>query len=190
MVILSHIFLSIWVLTMIVGVISLIIIGGSKKITLFQYLYLRIFAEKKDWCNYVKMNEYIDSGHSIPIMELHDFTYMQCDPSMTEQYIEFISHSPYYFLIFDRSGRPDLCGYRTNITKDGNLIFSAFYQKLCLKMASKMGYTYDDLCSILKDGLAREEDRRIKIDRRIKELADLLKEQQKLLNKKQNNTSI
>ncbi len=187
MVTLSHIFLSFLALLMIVGILSLVIIGGSTKITLFQYLYLRFFAERKDWRNYVDMNKYINSGHSIPIMELHDFVHLRCDPSMKEKYSEFISHNPYYFLIFDESGKPELCGYRANIMEDRDIIFSAFYQKLCLKMAGEMGYTYDELCTMLKDGLARNKNRRMENARRIKELESSLaslKKDQEHLNEK------
>ena len=176
MVMVSNIFLSIWGLLMIGCFLSLIILGGSSKITLFQYLYLRFFAEKEDWHNYVEMNKYIDSGHSIPIMELHDFTHMQCDPSLKEKYSEFISNNPYYFLIFNTANGPELCGYSTSSNKCDNIIFSSFYQKLCLKMARKMGYTHDKLCSMLKDGLVREKYRRTENARRVKELEGSLKE--------------
>jgi len=173
---LTNIFLTIGALMLVGCILSLIVIGGATRITPFQYLYLRIFAEKDDWDNYVRMNNYIDSGHSIPIIELHDFTDMQCDPNLREKYAEFISHNPYYFLIFNTVNGPELCGYSTSGKKIGGIIFSSFYQKLCLKMARKMGYTYDDIRSMLKDGLAREEDRCAKNARRMQELEDSLKE--------------
>ena len=193
MVILTQIFLAIGALMLIGGILSLIVIGGATRITPFQYLYLRIFAEKEDRDNYDRMNKYIDSGHSIPIIELHDFTNMQCDPSMKEKCAEFILQNPYYFLIFNTINGPELCGYSTNSKKNGDIIFSAFYQKLCLKMARKMGYTYDDICSMMKDGLAREEDRYAENLRRMQELESSLKElheRQEHLIEKPNNISI
>lgn len=176
MAILTQIFLAIMVLLLIGSVLSMIVLAGASRITPFQYLYLRFFAEKDVWRSYVEMNKYIDSGHTIPIIEMHDFTNLQCDPDLKEKYAEFISQNPYYFLIFNTTNGPELCGYSTTSKKYGGIIFSSFFQKLCLRMARKMGYSYDDLCSILKGGLAREKDRHIEYTHRIKELEASLKE--------------
>ena len=184
---LSFIFLSVLGLIMVGCTLSLIILAGSTKITLFQYLYLRFFAQKEDWNSYVEMNKYIDSGHSIPIFGLHDFTHMQCGPDQKEKYEEFMSNNPYYFLIFNTIKGPELCGYSTNSKRYGGIIFSSFFQKLCLKMAHKMGYTYDELCSMMNDDLSREKDRRLENERKIKEREASLKElheRQERLNEK------
>jgi hypothetical protein len=168
-------------------ILSLIILAGARHITAFQYLYLRFFAEKEDWRNYVEMNKYIDSGHTIPILGLHDYTHMQWDPKLKGTYSEFLSHNPYYFLIFNTPNGPELCGYSTTETRFGGIIFSSFFQKLCLKMAYKMGCTYDGLCDMLKDDLVRENNRRAEKARQMKELESSLKdlrERQEHLNEK------
>ena len=111
------------------------------------------------------MNKYIDSGHFIPVLGLHEFIDMRYDSDMKEKYTEFVSQNPYYFLIFNRGGEPELCGYRTSSDRyrPSDIIFSSFFQRLCLKMVRKMGYTYADLYSILEGDIAREEDMRMKI---------------------------
>lgn len=181
MAILTTISLSILALLMVGCILSLIIIAGSGRITPFQYLYLRIFGDREAWHSYVEMNKYIDSGHFIPILGLCDFVHMQCDrdPKQKEKYTDFISHNPYYFLIFNKDNEPELCGYGTNSENYGHIIFSSFYQKLCLKMARKMGYTYADLYSMMEGDMAREEDRRLEAARKIAELESILKSLEK-----------
>lgn len=165
--------------------LSLVIITGATRTTLLQYLYLRFFGEREYWLRYVNMNKYIDSGHSIPIMEHYDFVNMQCDPNLKEKYAEFVAHNPYYFLIYNTINGPELCGYSTDSNE--HIIFPPFYQKLCLKMARKMGYTYSDLYTMMNDGMTRYKVRRMERIRRMNDLEASLKElheRQKRLNEK------